>query len=256
MSEATTSMPTAPKGSGQHGIGWIEIRANDLVASGTFYQEVFGWEIESFTPDYKVFKVRSGGPSGGLRGNSPDGTPACTPYIFAADVALAQADIVAAGGRKLTEPENIGGGWIGHFAAPNGVIYGLADMPVTQPHIPAPFGAGTKPGVHSLCSLEMYGGPDLAATGKFFQDLFGWASADSMPGYRMFDPGVSLGGVFQGHTPGTPSMVYIYVEDVGAKLQEIEQAGGKRVGEPMGMPGVTFGYFTDPSGTAMGLIGP
>ena len=256
MSENNSPIPTAPKGAGTHGIGWIEIRANNLEASGMFYQEVFGWEIESFTPAYKVFKVAAGGPNGGLRGASPAGTPACTPYIFASDVAMAQTQVVAAGGKKLTEPENIGGGWIGHFAAPNGVIYGLADSPIHQPHIPAPFGAGPKPGVNSLCSLEMYGGPDLAATGQFFQDLFGWASFDSMPGYRMFDAGVSIGGVFQGHTPGTTSIAYIYVSDVAAKLTEIEDAGGKRMGEPMGMPGVTFGYFTDPSGTAMGLIGP
>lgn len=256
MSETTSTLPTAPKGAGTHGIGWIEIRADDLEASGIFYQEVFGWDVENFASDYKVFKVAAGGPNGGLRGKAPAATPACTPYIFVSDVALAQSEIAAAGGKKLTEPENLGGAWIGHFAAPNGVIYGLADTPVQQPHIPAPFGSGAKPGVNSLCSLEMYGGPDLPATGRFFGDLFGWASLDSMPGYRMFDAGVSVGGVFQGHTPSTTSIVYIYVADVAAKLQEIEGAGGKRMGEPMAMPGVTFGYFSDPSGTPMGLIGP
>ncbi len=46
-------------------------------------------------------------------------------------------------------------------------------------------------------------------------------------------------------------------EDVAAKLAALEEAGGKRLAEPMSAPGMgTFGYLTDPSGTALGLIGP
>jgi len=72
-----------------------------------------------------------------------------------------------------------------------------------------------------------------------------------------FDPGAGIGGVFQSHTPATPAVAYIYAADVGAKLTEIDAAGGKRMGEPMRIPGMgCFGYFKDPSGTAMGLIGP
>ena len=42
-----------------------------------------------------------------------------------------------------------------------------------------------------------------------------------------------------------------FVEDVK------RDSGGKRMGEPMRMLGVgCFGYFTDPSATNMGLIGP
>jgi predicted enzyme related to lactoylglutathione lyase len=42
-----------------------------------------------------------------------------------------------------------------------------------------------------------------------------------------------------------------------AALTEIEAAGGRQMGEPMGLPGMaTFGYFADPSGTHMGLMGP
>ncbi len=249
-------MPTCPQGAGKHGIGWIEILANDNDASGKFYASVFGWKIQDFVPGYKVFTPPNGGPIGGLRGNAPAGSPACTPYVFAADVAVMQAKIVAAGGKKLTEPEKIAGGWIGHVAAPNGVIYGLSDMPVSQPRQPAPFGDAPKPGLHTICSLEMYGGPDLDVTRRFFSELFSWGTIAAMPGYLMFDPGVSIGGVFQSHTPATTSMAYIWVADVNAKLAEIEAAGGKRLGDPMGMPGVTFGYFTDVSGTATGLMGP
>jgi predicted enzyme related to lactoylglutathione lyase len=73
----------------------------------------------------------------------------------------------------------------------------------------------------------------------------------------MFDPGESIGGVFQGHTPVATSMPYIYVTDVPARLAEIVAAGGESLGDPMAVPGMgTFGDFKDPSGTPMGLIGP
>jgi len=50
---------------------------------------------------------------------------------------------------------------------------------------------------------------------------------------------------------------YIYALDVKAALSDIEGAGGKRIGEPMSAPGMgTFGYFVDPSGSTLGLIGP
>jgi predicted enzyme related to lactoylglutathione lyase len=72
----------------------------------------------------------------------------------------------------------------------------------------------------------------------------------------MFDAGAGIGGVFQSHTPTTAGLAYIAVADVTATLTAIDAAGGKRLGDPMAMPGMaTFGYFTDPSGTTMGLLG-
>jgi predicted enzyme related to lactoylglutathione lyase len=72
-----------------------------------------------------------------------------------------------------------------------------------------------------------------------------------------FDPGASIAGVFQSHTPAMPAVAYIYVTDVGTTLTDIEAAGGQRMGEPGRIPGMgCFGYFIDPSGTTMGLIGP
>jgi len=107
-----------------------------------------------------------------------------------------------------------------------------------------------------MCSTEMYAA-DGAAAATFFRDLFGWGAIETMSQYTAFDPGAGIGGVFQSHTPTTPAMAYIYAADVESKLAEIEAAGGKKMGAAMSMPGLgCFGYFSDPSGTAMGLIGP
>ena len=78
-----------------------------------------------------------------------------------------------------------------------------------------------------------------------------------MPPYVAFDPGAGIGGVFQSHTPALPAVAYIYVDDAVATLTAIDAAGGSRLGDAMSMPGMgTFGYFKDPSGSSMGLIGP
>jgi hypothetical protein len=252
----TKGAPTCPRGNGRHGIGWIELVAKDLDAASAFYGSVFGWAIRDFAPGYRVFTAPSGGPAGGLRGNAPEGSPPTTPYVHVPDVAAALERIARGGGTKLTDPESIGQGLIAHFAAPGGTIYGLADVPVEIPHVPAPFGDAPRPAANTIASLEMYGGPDLTATASFFRDHFGWGTLEAMPGYMSFDPGISIGGVFQGHTPATRAVAYVFVEDVRATLTAIEAAGGKRAGEPMSMSGMaTFGYFTDPSGTSVGLMG-
>lgn len=149
-------------------------------------------------------------------------------------------------------------GKLARFKDPAGTIFGLTDAvsPGGTPHIPMPLGSNPKPPAGAICSLEMYAADGTAAA-NFFSGLFGWGTLATMSHYMAFDPGAGVGGVFQSHTPVTPAVVYIYAADVEAKLAEIESAGGKRLCEPMRMPGAgCFGYFKDPSDTSMGLIGP
>ena len=118
-----------------------------------------------------------------------------------------------------------------------------------------PFGVNPKPAAGSICSLEMYASSDASPT--FFHEHFGWGTLPTMPPYVAFDPGAGIGGVFQSHTPALPAVAYIYMQDVPSTLTAIEAAGGTRLGDAMSMPGMgTFGYFKDPSGSSMGLIGP
>src|SRR5262245_17382877 len=119
-----------------------------------------------------------------------------------------------------------------------------------------PLGPNPQPPAGAICSIEMYAA-DRAAAARFFGQLFGWGTLETMPQYMAFDPGAGVGGVFQSHASTLPAVAYIYTLDVEAKLAEIEAAGGQRLGEAMQMPGFAcFGYFQDPSGTSMGLIGP
>jgi predicted enzyme related to lactoylglutathione lyase len=251
-------MPKVPPGSKQHPVTLVVISANDLAASRAFYAKLFGWQLEPMSSEL-IGGMAPAGPVIALRSKIPAGFPGIVPYIGVRDIDGILARVVAAGGAIERAAWSIPGvGMLARFKDPSGTIYGLtnAASPGPMPSMPMPFGPNPKPPAGALCSLEMYGN-DGAKTARFFGDLFGWGTLETMPQYMAFDPGAGIGGVFQWHTPAMPAVAYLYATDVGAKLTEIEAAGGKRTSEAIRMPGFgCFGYFKDPSDTNLGLIGP
>jgi predicted enzyme related to lactoylglutathione lyase len=251
-------MPKVPKGSGKHPILLVVVSANKMADSRAFYSKLFGWQMHPMSAELTAV-VPPAGPTVSLRSNVPDGFPGTVPYIGVPDVDAALERVVAMGGgierATWTLPMV---GKLARFKDPSGTIYGLSNAipPGEVPPLGMPFGSNPKPPAGTICSLEMYAS-DGDAAARFFRELFGWGTQATMPQYMAFDPGAGVGGVFQSHTPAIPAVAYIYTTDVGATLADIESSGGKRMGEPMAIPGTaTFGYFTDPSGTVVGLIGP
>jgi len=251
-------MPEVPKGSGQHPIALVVVSANKLAASSAFYSRLFGWQLHQMSAEL-IGVVAPAGPTGALRSNVPAGFPGMVPYIAAPDVNTMLSRVVTAGGAIEKTTWNVPMvGKLARFKDPAGTIYGLTDgaPPGGLPRIPMPVGSNPRPPAGAICHIEMYAA-DGATAARFFGELFGWGTLATMPQYMAFDPGAGVGGIFQSHTPASPAVAYIYTTDVEAKLAEIEAAGGKRMGEPMRMPGAgCFGYFKDPSDTSMGLIGP
>ncbi len=251
-------IPKVPPGGGKHPISLVVISANNLAASSAFYAKLFGWQPQPMSPEL-IGVVTPAGPTAALRSNVLAGFPGMVPYIGVANLDAMLKEAVAAGGtieRATWSVPMVGK--LARFKDPAGTIYGLTDgvTPGGQPHMPLPIGSSSKPPAGAICSIEMYAA-DRAAAARFFGQLFGWGTLETMPQYMAFDPGAGVGGVFQSHTPALPAVTYIYTADVEAKLAEIEAAGGQRLGEAMRMPGVAcFGYFKDPSGTSIGLIGP
>ena len=254
----SVELPDVPAGSAKHPIPLIVISANKLAESTAFYTTVFGWKPFPMSEELTAM-VASSGPGISLRANIPPGFPAIVPYIGVRDVAESLERVIAAGATVDRDPWVIPMvGTMARFKDPSGTIYGLttAISPGEMPRILMPFGSNPKPPAGSICSLEMYAA-DGAGAAQFFGEQFGWGSMPTMQHYVAFDPGAGAGGVFQSHTPATSALAYIFVADVSATLAAIDAAGGKRMGDAMPMPGMgCFGYFTDPSGTAMGLIGP
>src|SRR5262245_16690643 len=250
-------MPQVPRGSGEHPIALVVVTANDLAASSTFYAKLFGWQVQPFSAELAGV-VTPGGPPAALRCNVPSGFPGMVPYIGARDVDAMVSRVVAVGGTIERAAWKLPGvGKLARFKDPMGTIYGLTDAlpPGGLPHVPMPLGPNPKPPAGAICSVEMYAA-DRPAAARFFEPLFRWWTLEPMTQYTPIDPGAGVGGDFQAHTPPLPTVAYIYTMDVEAKLAEIEAAGCRRLGDAMRMPGVAcFGYFQDPSGTSMGLIG-
>lgn len=250
--------PDIPAGTGAHPILMVVLSAGDLTAAAAFYARLFGWQALPMTPEVTAM-VAPGGPTITLRANLPGGFQGMVPFIRVPDVKAALAKLVEAGGAIERAPWSMPMvGTLARFRDPSGTVYGLMDGPpaTATPRVPMPLGANPRPAAGTICHLEMYAA-DGAAAGEFFGTQFGWGSRPTMPQYEAFDPGAGVGGIFQSHTPATPAMAYVYVADVHATLDAIDAAGGRRNGEAMPIPGMgCFGYFKDPSGTSMGLIGP
>ena len=251
------SMPSAPAGSGAHPIILVVITATDLAASRAFYATVFKWPMMDMSSEL-IAASTPAGPSVALRSNMAAGFPGVVPFMGVRDVAATLERVVAAGGAVERAPWTVPMmGTLARFTDVSGTVYGITSSvaPGGVPHVPMPFGDNPKPPVGTACSVEMFSRDETSA--RFFADQFGWGTLPTMPQYMAFDPGAGIGGVFQSHTPALPAVAYVYVDDVAAMLTAIDAAGGKRQGDAMHMPGMgTFGYFTDPSGTTMALIGP
>ncbi len=250
-------MPAISPGNGEHPILMVTLAANDMAASSAFYASVFGWQMMRMSTELTA-AVATSGPAITLRANTPDGFQAMVPFIRVRDVAAALDGVVAAGGAIERAPWELPMvGTLARFTGPSGTVYGLTSAlaPGATERIPIPFGDSPKPPFGTICSLELHAG-DLDAAARFFGEQFGWGTLPTMPAFLGFDPGAGVGGVFQSHTPALPAVAYVYAHNVSATLTTIDAAGGKRKGDAMAMPGMaTFGYFTDPSGTTMGLIG-
>lgn len=250
-----SALPAVPVGSGRHPIVMVAIAANELAASIAFYRSVFGWQLMHVAPDLASAALPSG-PFVTLRANTPEGMQGCVPFVAVPDVAGVLETLVTNGATVERAPWSAP--MMGTLARiiVDGTVYGLASAPAAPPlPVPAPFGDAPRPPAGSICSVELHA-PQLDTIAAFVQTHFGWGTLPTMPQYCMFDPGAGIGGVFQSHTPANRGLAYIFVSDVATTLSAIRGAGGKTLGEPMAVPGMaTFGYFVDPSGTAMGLLG-
>lgn len=101
-------------------------------------------------------------------------------------------------------------------------------------------------------------GQDAKGLQKFYADLFGWSiDANNPMDYGMVDPsGSGLAGGISPSPDGTAHVtIYIEVDDLAAALTKAEQLGGKKINDPMDVPGgPTLAHFADPAGNFIGLV--
>jgi len=94
-------------------------------------------------------------------------------------------------------------------------------------------------------------GPDARVLQSFYADLFGWKSSDS--GQLTIPVSSPLPSAFRADP--AEKRIYIGVENVAKKLEEIKSKGGTIDVPRFEVPGVAIlGLFKDPAGNPMGLV--
>ena len=105
-----------------------------------------------------------------------------------------------------------------------------------------------------ICHLALPAS-DVEASARFYEEAFGWAIHRS-DRVTTFDDGVDeVSGHFVPHRkPTEPGiLVYIWVDDLDAAVEQVTAAGG-RVTHPEGVdPGERTAWFLDPGGNRLGI---
>ena len=109
-----------------HTIAYVELGADDLAASRSFYESAFGWTFNDYGPVYAGIRSADGDSEvGGLNatGEGPSGAPLV--LLVSDDVDASLAAVEAAGGRVVTPIEAYPGGRRFTFADPGGTVLGV-----------------------------------------------------------------------------------------------------------------------------------
>lgn len=105
-----------------HGFDYIEIPSTDLVASGDFYREAFGWTFTAYGPAYLGIVTPDGVEAGGISevGESPDaGTSGPLVVLYSRDLEATRDAVLAAGGTVTRDIFDFPGGRRFHFTDPS-----------------------------------------------------------------------------------------------------------------------------------------
>lgn len=110
---------------------------------------------------------------------------------------------------------------------------------------------------HNIVHIEIPSA-DLKASGKFYEELFGW-KITPVPemNYALWEPSEAPGGGFTPLDMGTKVgdvLIYVDSEDIEADLKKAKALGGTIVREKDEIPETGwFGVFKDPTGNTIAL---
>jgi len=112
-----------------HGINYIEFTTTDIAKTQSFYEKAFGWNFQSFGPDYVSFDKASAGVDGGFKSGEPgQGAPSpAAPLIvlYSQDLKATEQAVLAAGGEIVVATFEFPGGRRFHFSDGAGNILGV-----------------------------------------------------------------------------------------------------------------------------------
>ncbi len=107
-------------------INYIEIPAQNIVATKAFFSEVFGWSFVDYGPDYSSFAAQ-GVDGGFFKSDLVVATKSGSPLIvlYSNELETTQDKIVKAGGKIIKPTFSFPGGRRFHFSDTNGNEYAV-----------------------------------------------------------------------------------------------------------------------------------
>ena len=95
---------------------------------------------------------------------------------------------------------------------------------------------------------------DIAATKRFYVDVFGWKFTDYGPDYTSFEDGRLAGGFTKAGTVAKGgALVVMYADKLESLEAKVRQAGGTIVKPIFSFPGGRRFHFTDPAGNELAV---
>ncbi|MGH2458789.1 MAG: VOC family protein [Chloroflexota bacterium] len=108
------------------GLSYLEISTVDPRRSATFYERVFGWEVDWRGQDDPRFADRSGQLIGRwVTGRAPAREPGLLPYVYVDSIDDAIEQAIAQGGQVVRAPYLEGDTWIATVRDPAGNLIGI-----------------------------------------------------------------------------------------------------------------------------------
>ena len=236
-------------------VTWFEIYAPDDERTGSFYGELFGWEVRSFPEmNYRTFDTHAGeGINGGIARTQEGQRPGLVFYAEGEDIQALLDEAVSKGASVAVPVTAIPDmATFAMFVDPFGNTIGLV-----QGDGGTRIGEGENPLVGWFELLV----PEPAKAWDFYGDLFGWTFKKSEGDgfvYGEVDTGSGGRGISGGigsSPDGQPHVnLYAGVDDLQKYLERAESQGGSIAMPPTEVgAGQRIAMFVDDQGVAFGL---
>lgn len=240
---------------------WVDLTADDLEATRSFYADLLGWEFVDTGADYGHYSIAmvDRRPVAGVgRANAAfcDNAKAWTTYLAVGDVEATATAITEAGGELIVPPGDVGdAARIAVAVDAAGAVFGVYEggrMAGTQvvgvPGAPAWYDCMTR---------------EYAAAKRFYGLVFGCGFDEPSHGdfeyatIRVGDDSTEVGGI--GALPGTLDVpphwtTYFAVTDVDHTVSQLVDLGGTVHGGPVDSPRGRLAAVADPGGAYFRVI--
>jgi uncharacterized protein len=248
---ATTYAPGAPS--------WVDLGTTDVKAAGSFYSQLFGWQVQDLGPDAGGYGMllKDGKQVGGIGPAADPGRGSSWSVYFTTDDADASASRVTdAGGTVVAPPMDVmGQGRMAVFQDPTGAYFS-----VWQPGQLSGAELTEEPG--SMNWVELMS-TDVNQAKAFYRQVLGVSTRDVDVGGGMNYTLLEAGGKnAAGAMPVPPGQkqpshwgVYFTVEDCDAVADRALQMGATEMHRD-DSPAGRLAFLVDPQGAQFCIIKP